>query len=225
MNCEHLTAATLRRPRAILFDWDNTLVDNWPVIQDAWNTTLTAMGHTPWTLAETRDRVRASLRDSFPRMFGDRWHEAEKIYYDTFAANHLRRLREMPGAGAMLAGLAARGLYLAVVSNKQGRFLRLEADQLSWTGYFGRLIGAKDAPRDKPAVEPVDLALSGSAIPRGAEVWFVGDTDIDIACAVGAGCVPILMRAEPPEDHEFVENPPARHVADCAALTALVDSL
>ena len=103
------------------------------------------MGHTPWTLAETRDRVRASLRDSFPRMFGDRWHEAEKIYYDTFAANHLRRLREMPGAGAMLAGLAARGLYLAVVSNKQGRFLRLEADQLSWTGYFGRLIGAKDA--------------------------------------------------------------------------------
>lgn len=225
MNGHPLVSAALHRPRAILFDWDNTLVDNWPVIQDAWNTTLTAMGHTPWTLAETRDRVRASLRDSFPRMFGERWRDAERIYYETFAANHLQRLREMPGAGAMLAALTASDLYLAVVSNKQGRFLRLEADRLSWTGYFGRLIGAKDAARDKPAVEPVDLALSGSEIPRGADVWFVGDTDIDIDCAVGAGCVPILMRAEPPEDHEFIRNRPARHVTDCTALAALVASL
>lgn len=217
--------APLRRPQAILFDWDNTLVDNWPVIHDALNATLTAMGHRPWSLEETKARVRASLRDSFPRMFGDRWREAEQIYYDAFSASHLRRLREMPGAGAMLAALAERGLYLAVVSNKQGRFLRLEADRLSWTGFFGRLVGALDAPRDKPAVEPVDLALSGSGIPRGADVWFVGDTEIDIECAVNAGCVPILMRADPPDDHEFVRNRPASHVPGCAALTALIDGL
>lgn len=217
--------APLRRPRAILFDWDNTLVDNWPVIHDALNATLTAMGHRPWNLEETKARVRASLRDSFPRMFGGRWREAEQVYYDAFSASHLRRLREMPGAGAMLAALAERGLYLAVVSNKQGRFLRLEADRLSWTGFFGRLVGARDAPRDKPAVEPVDLALSGSGIPRGADVWFVGDTEIDIECAVNAGCVPILMRADPPGDHEFVRSRPVGHVPSCAALTALIDGL
>jgi phosphoglycolate phosphatase len=217
--------APLRRPRAILFDWDNTLVDNWPVIHDALNATLTAMGHPPWSLEETKTRVRASLRDSFPQMFGNRWREAEQIYYDAFSASHLRRLREMPGAGAMLAALADRGLYLAVVSNKHGRFLRLEADRLSWTGYFGRLVGARDAPRDKPAVEPVDLALSGSGIPRGADVWFVGDTEIDIECAANAACVPILMRAAPPGDHEFVRSRPACHVPGCAALTALIDGL
>ena len=47
-------------PRAVLFDWDNTLVDNWPTIHDALNATFEAMGHPTWTLAETRERVRAS---------------------------------------------------------------------------------------------------------------------------------------------------------------------
>src|SRR4029079_2421978 len=40
----------LRPPRAVLFDWDNTLVDNWATITEAFNATLTAMGHRPWTI-------------------------------------------------------------------------------------------------------------------------------------------------------------------------------
>ena len=60
------------RPRAILFDWDNTLVDNWLAISEALNATLVAMGHPTWSLTETKARVRNSLRDSFPAMFGER---------------------------------------------------------------------------------------------------------------------------------------------------------
>ena len=37
-------AELLRLPQAALFDWDNTLVDTWPVIHEAMNTTLSAMG-------------------------------------------------------------------------------------------------------------------------------------------------------------------------------------
>lgn len=118
------------RPSAILFDWDNTLVDNWAVIRAALNAALTAMGQAPWSLAETRARVRASLRDSFPKMFGARWPEAEKIFYDRFAETHLAELRAMPGAGRLLAGLTGAGLPLAVVSNKRGGYLRAEAAHL-----------------------------------------------------------------------------------------------
>lgn len=213
---------SLARPRAILFDWDNTLVDNWAVIHAALNVALTAMGHAPWTLAETRARVRASARDSFPLLFGDRWQEAQKIFYDSFQASHLEHLREMPGAGAMLAELAGQGIYLGVVSNKQGQYLRSEAAHLGWTGHFGRLVGATDAPRDKPAVDPVDMALAGSGVPRGPEVWFVGDADIDMACAVNAGCVPVLLRAEAPGAGEFADAAPARHLGKCLELIALV---
>lgn len=212
----------LRRPRAILFDWDNTLVDNWTVIHTALNTALTAMGHAPWTFAETKQRVRASARDSFPKLFGDRWEEAQEIFYDAFRKAHLEQLREMPGAGAMLGELADAGVYLGVVSNKQGPFLRKEAEYLGWTRHFGRIVGATDAPRDKPAVEPVDMALEGSGVARGPDVWFVGDTDIDLLCAVNSGCVPILLRKEPPAPDEFPAAPPARHVEECRALAMLV---
>jgi len=49
------------RPRALLFDWDNTLVDSWLVIHDALVVTFTAMGHEPWTLAETKDHLNWEL--------------------------------------------------------------------------------------------------------------------------------------------------------------------
>ena len=63
---------------------------------------------------------------------------------------------------------------LAVVSNKQGMVLREEAERLGWDRYFHRLIGANDAPEDKPSVLPLRMALEGSGIGLGPEVWFVG---------------------------------------------------
>jgi len=212
-------------PRAILFDWDNTLADNWAAIHSAMNATLIAMGQAPWTMAQSRDRIKASLRDSFPRLFGDRWREAVGTYRDAFEREHLVQLREMPGAGGMLTELRAFGLYLAVVSNKSGRYLRIEAEHLGWTGHFRRLIGAQDAEADKPAVAPVEMALAGSGVERGREVWIVGDTDIDIACAVNSGCTPVLLRDRPPGADEFASGRPRGHVTDCAGLAALVAQL
>ncbi len=67
------------RPKAVLFDWDNTLIDSWPVIFEATNATLTEFGHDPWTLEEIKGRVRKSLRNAFPEYYGDRWQEAGKF--------------------------------------------------------------------------------------------------------------------------------------------------
>ncbi len=212
-------------PRAILFDWDNTLVDGWEIIRQSLNAAFEFGGLPPWTLAETKSRVRASLRDSFPRLFGDRWQEAMRVFHGHFEAHHLAGLREMPGAGELLAELAGRDVLLAVVSNKTGRFLRLEAEHLGWTRHFSRLVGAGDAPRDKPAVDPVDLALSGSGIGRGPHVWFVGDADIDIDCAAAAGCLPVLLRQESPRPREFPDRLPALHQSDCGALHLYLNRL
>ena len=53
---------TLVRPRALWFDWDNTLVDSWGAIHDARRVTFEAMGRAPWTLAQTRQRGRRPAR-------------------------------------------------------------------------------------------------------------------------------------------------------------------
>src|SRR6266567_2145227 len=98
-------------PRAILFDWDNTLVDNWVVIAEAMNVVFSAFDMPLWSLAETKARVRASLRDSFPRMFGPRAKEAGRIFSDHFARHHLAALREMPARAGRCAGWRRAGSF------------------------------------------------------------------------------------------------------------------
>ena len=56
-------------PKALVFDWDNTLVDSWVMIHRALERTFIAMGRRPWTLDEAKRRVRASARDAFPKLF------------------------------------------------------------------------------------------------------------------------------------------------------------
>jgi phosphoglycolate phosphatase len=213
---------SLPRPRAILFDWDSTLIDVWPAIGAALNDTLVAMGHAPWTDVETRLRVRESMRDSFPKLFGERWTEARELFYARYNACHLDHLAVLPGAAEALAALKEQGFYLGVVSNKRGDLLRHEAAHLGWTPHFGRLVGAGDAARDKPDPAPVVLALEPSGIAAGREVWFVGDTGIDMACARNAGCIPVLVGDLDPESAEFRDARPEWHARDFDVLRGLV---
>lgn len=181
-------------PKAILFDWDGTLVDNWPVIHAALNETLISFGHRPWTLAETMERVSRSQRDSFPLIFGDRWEAARERFYAHFVERHLADLKVLPGAAELLATLAEGGLWMGVVSNKRGDFLRREAAYLGWDGYFGGIVGATDAVEDKPSAAPVELALAGTAFDPAPDVWFVGDSATDVQTARNAGCLAVLVQ-------------------------------
>jgi phosphoglycolate phosphatase len=208
----------LVRPRAVIFDWDNTLVDTWPTIHDALCTMFTAMGMPAWTLEDTKARVRNSLRDTFPAMFGARWEEARQLYLDAFRASHIERLTVLPGVAELLDQLVAEGLYLAVVSNKTGSLLRLEAAHLGWERYFTRIVGAGDASADKPDAAPVLLALAGSGIDPGPQVWFVGDTAVDMHCATNSGCVPVLLGVPEPSEEEFADHRPSLVFRDCASL-------
>lgn len=212
-------------PRAVLFDWDNTLIDSWTTIHEAMTATLAAMEHEAWTIDQTRERVRRSLREVFPEMFGDRWEEARDVFYGRFRDVHLEMLAPMKGAEALLRLLSARGVYLGIVSNKLGEHLRHEVSHLGWDELFGGIVGATDAERDKPDPRPVALALSGGDIGPRDDIWFVGDTGIDMECARNAGCRGILIRKHEPGPGEFEGHEPATHFSDCDGMVALVRAL
>jgi len=217
-------SASLSRPRALIFDWDNTLVDSWATIHDALNFLMAAMERPLWTIEETRERVRLSLREAFPLIFGDRWEEARDIYINRFQAIHLERLSPLPDREAMLRELAAHGHYLAIVSNKTGAVLRSEVAHLGWSPMFGAIIGAGDAHTDKPHHAPVELALQPSGIAPGPDVWFVGDTAIDMQCARASGCVPVLLGVAEGTD-EFAQHPPLLRISDGAGLFRALQGL
>jgi phosphoglycolate phosphatase len=212
----------LKKPRAILFDWDNTLVNTWPIIHDALHRTFTQMGLEPWSMEMVKQRVSRSMRDSFPRIFGENWQAAGDIYQGHFRSIHLQRLEALPGAEDVLAYLKKQPVYVAVVSNKKGSNLRLEAKHIGWEPYFSKLVGADDTSRDKPHPDPVHAALAGSGIEPGRDVWFIGDSVIDMECARVTGCLPIWYGEIPAE---VLEHPYERQVGAHAELKKLLTSV
>jgi phosphoglycolate phosphatase len=209
------------RPKAVLFDWDNTLVDTWPTIVECYHQTFTALGQRPWTAQEVQDRAHGSLRDVFPKLFGARAGDAERIYFDAFLRVHLERLAPLPGAPELLARAVEAGCYVAVVSNKTGQHLRTELAHLGWERWIKRAVGAKDCVRDKPAPDPILRALDGTGIAP-AEAWMVGDTRADLECAHAAGCVPVLLGGPDQLSAAFLEFPPRLRARNCHALAALL---
>src|ERR1700720_1309907 len=79
----------LARPRAILFDWDDTLLHSWTAIREALNAVMAEMEKPLWSLRKTKDRVRLSLRESFPLPYGERWEKGPRIYLDVFRTIHV----------------------------------------------------------------------------------------------------------------------------------------
>jgi len=215
----------LSYPLAVIFDWDNTLVNTWPVIHDSMNVTLKKMNYPLWSIEETKKQVRRSLRESFPDLFGEKWKIARDIFYERFKKIHLERLEGLPGAEVLLDSLSNKGIYLGVVSNKSGENLRREAGHLGWDKYFSQIIGAMDAVEDKPSTKPVEMALEGSGIELDQRVWFVGDTKIDMECAYNSGCFPILINQKPPELEEFGQFMPKLYLTNCNSLNKLSTDL
>ena len=178
-------------PDAILFDWDNTLIDGWAAIEAGLNAAFTAFGKPTWTRMQVLENVRKSLRDSFPEHFGSEWERARDIFYEAVQATHLQVIQPLAKTLDMLNALAH--LPLGIVSNKQGPLLRAEVAHLGWTDRFQVLVGAGDAMADKPSSAPLLLALARMGLSAGSHIWYVGDTAVDMHAARAAGCVAVLL--------------------------------
>jgi phosphoglycolate phosphatase len=210
------------QPSILLYDWDNTLVDGWAGIAAALNAVFDTFAMPRWSVDDTRARVRVSLRDSFPVMFGAEWERARDIFYATLEEGHLRHVAPMPGVPDALAAGAA--WPQGVVSNKAGRFLRAEVTHLGWAGHFGAVVGAGDASADKPDPAPIVLALDRLRRTADRSVWFLGDTALDMETARAAGVTAVLL-GDAAHDGGIDRACPDLHFPDARALAARLRAL
>lgn len=187
----------LPNPKAIIFDWDNTLVNTWPLIQYSIDEVMVKMNKEPWGLEKVKDQVHKSMRESFPEIFGDKWQQAGEIYKNSYREIHLQKLKFLPNSIELIDKIHDLGILQFVVSNKIGDTLRKEAEKLGVTNKFFTLIGAQDAKDDKPSKEPVEMALLGTDLDLNKdEIWFIGDTIADIQCAFNSNCRAIAFSCD-----------------------------
>jgi phosphoglycolate phosphatase len=211
------------RPAVLLYDWDNTLVDGWAGLTAALNATFSAFGLPAWSVAETKARVRLSFRESFPVLFGpERWEAARDHFIRVMEARHLDHPTPIPGVAGLLEVGAA--WLQGVVSNKHGRFLRPEITALGWDGHFQVVVGAGEAPADKPDPAPIWLALERLARAPGPDTWYLGDTAIDMRAARAAGCTAVLV-GDAAHDGGIARAAPDLHFGSVAEAAARLREL
>jgi len=171
-------------PRAILFDLDGVLIESYAVWFHLLNQTSRGLGYSgiseelyraSWGQSTLADRERF-----FPQHSVD---EVERFYQEHYF-EHLEHLvvpEEVPG---LFRELKERRIATAVVTNTQKSLATSIVARAGATPDV--VVGGGDAPRGKPAPDPLLLAARLLNVPP-RETWMVGDTSFDRDAARDAG--------------------------------------
>jgi phosphoglycolate phosphatase len=176
------------KPQAVLFDWDDTLIDSGKIIKIAQTKMLAHMGKEADYFETSGVDSNLSAKDSLRLLFPQSWQEALDFYRLCYKEHHLVNLSLLNGAKKVLDFLKDHSIYMSLVSNKMGDTLRQEVHHLGLNDYFTKIIGSLDLAVDKPDKAVVEAALLGSGIEACAQVLFVGDSLVDMQCAKNSGC-------------------------------------
>ena len=182
------------------FDLDGTLLDTAEDLRHALNHTLAVAGRRAVTSPEARALIGGGTRQMLNRAMAltggmPAEGETERLagilveYYEAHIAEHTVMF---PGGAAMLDGLAARGVRLAIVTNKLERLALRLFDSLGLSSRFYTIIGGDSLGPGKAKPAPDLLfemvrrsGLSGAdETPRAA---YIGDTSFDTRAARAAG--------------------------------------
>jgi phosphoglycolate phosphatase len=111
-------------------------------------------------------------------------------YQDDYARHLLENSTLYQGIPAVLDAVSARGLPMAVLSNKPDAPTRQMVESLLARWHFRAVAGERAGVPRKP--DPTSaLVLARALEARPEEVAFVGDTLVDVATARAAGMRPL----------------------------------
>jgi len=172
--------------RALLFDFDGTLVDGFRPIMAGLNAAFAHFGMPPWSEAQTRQRVGRPLTQTFPEMFGERWLEARACFYAPHDAVYLDDTQALPGCAEFLAEAFTAGIPMGIVTNRRGDRTRPLIEALGWGRYFPVVLGVGDGLEGKPDPTLLRVAVAWLGTRPGQAVY-LGDSPLDMTTALAAG--------------------------------------
>jgi len=180
---------------AALFDWDGTLLDSRAALLGAWRAaTEQVLGRRyPNSPAEEREVWTLPGRVLFQHVASSR-EQAEalagafRVAYERTG----RDVRAYDGVAELIDDLRRAGVALAVVTSKARERFELDAERIGLAGRFDASVTSFDTAAHKPDPAPVLLALERLGVAADRAVM-VGDTEVDVAAARGAGVTAIAV--------------------------------
>ncbi|MDR1041057.1 MAG: HAD family hydrolase [Deltaproteobacteria bacterium] len=180
---------------AAIFDLDGTLLDTLPDLHAALNRALAAFGLPGYDL----DGCRAMVGNGIARLIRDAapedrreegfLRELKAVFKKDYTARQLDRTRPYPGIRELLAGLAARGWPMAVLSNKDHDNANAVVGHY-FPGTFAAVLGASPARRPKP--DPGGALEAAATLARApGDIFYFGDGENDMKVAVICGFFPV----------------------------------
>lgn len=184
--------------RAILFDFEGTLVDfQWKLLEGeaALRTAFEALGLPADELSSQTYATMWNQAVDSGLDEGELKSRAAPIY-DRYDLDALARWRLRAGVQELLVALRARDIRLGIVSNIGHRALDAAMERFGLQPLFDRVLARDDVRRMKPDPEGILRCLGDWGLTTG-EVLFVGDSRTDIRSARAAGvAVAIIMGGE-----------------------------
>jgi len=191
------------RPRyaaqAVVFDLDGTLLDTIVDLAEASNLMLAELGHPRRTQAEIHgfvgkgvgNLVRRCLSEGGPAATEFETAAALEIFRRHYAQVNGRHTRPYPGVPELLASLGARGMKMAVVTNKATVFTLPLLERFGFDRHFGAVVCGDTLPVRKPDPATIEHACAQLGVaPQNA--LMVGDSANDALAARAAG-MPVLL--------------------------------
>ncbi len=180
-------------PNAVFWDWDGTLADSYGFLNDAHNFTLETLGFEPFKEGEYRQYFGKPRETLYPAIYKDKCDDAIAVFQE-YVLKNSHKIKVLHGSREVLEFFHQKNIRMGIVSNKKANLIAQELKYLGWDRYFNIVIGSGDAKTDKPSGAPLLLALEKSGIADNVhDIWYVGDTENDLACAKEVGCHAIFL--------------------------------
>ncbi|MDR2112530.1 MAG: phosphoglycolate phosphatase [Candidatus Accumulibacter sp.] len=188
--------------RAVLFDLDGTLLDTIPDLHAAVCAMLADLGRSALPEDAVRryvgrgavNLVKRALADSLEAADDDAPAPADALasFRRHYARENGRRARFFPGVREGLEAIRAKGLPMAVITNKPAAFTRPLLAMTMLAEFFPVVVCGGDLPRHKP--DPMSLAWAcGRLDVSPADALFIGDSVNDFLAARAACCRVFLL--------------------------------
>ncbi len=186
----------MKNYQAVLFDLDGTLLDTLEDLADSSNAALRRLGFPEHPLPAYRyfigDGVENLIRRALPPEHCDAATIAQcaALMREEYGARWAAKTRPFAGIPELLDGLVARGIAMAVFSNKPHEFTRLCVSRMLPRWPFQQVLGGQPSLPRKP--DPAGaLAISRQMGLAPQQFVYLGDTNTDMQTAVAAGMFPL----------------------------------